>query len=74
MRRIPGVSAYLGIGGTCRRRLLSLCSDVRQVDILKYLRCEDADYHRHRPVNCPASMGANFRWTTTVVRNRREAD
>ena len=47
--------------------MLSLCSDVRQVGILKYLRSEDADDHRHRPVNCPAGMGANFRWTTTVV-------
>jgi len=51
--------------------MLSLCSDVRQVGILKYLRCEDADYHMHRPVNCRASMGANFRWTTTELSRTR---
>jgi len=38
--------AYLGIGGIggiCWRRLLSLCSDVRQMGVLKHLRSEDAD-------------------------------
>jgi hypothetical protein len=53
--------------------MLSLCSDVRQVGILKYLRCEDADYHMHRPVNCRASMGANFRWTTTPMLGRQNS-
>ncbi len=42
VQRSPSVS-YLGIGGTCRRRLFSLCSDARQVGILKHLRYEDAD-------------------------------
>jgi len=64
-RRSQRVSAYLGVFGTCRRRLLSLCSDVRQVSILKHLRCEDGNLHRHRRVKCRASAGTNFRWTTT---------
>ena len=64
-RRSQRVSAYLGVFGTCRRRLLSLCSDVRQVSILKHLRCEDGNLHRHRRVKCHASAGTNFRWTTT---------
>jgi len=38
------------------------------VGILVYLRCEDRNLHRHRPVNCCAYMGANFRWTTTPRR------
>ena len=59
------VAANLGIGDTSRRRLLSLCSNLRQVGILKHLRCEDGNLHRHRPVICRASMEANFRWTTT---------
>jgi len=42
-RRDPIVSAYLGIGGTCRRRLFQLCSDVPRVGTLQHLRCEDAD-------------------------------
>ena len=33
--RIQSALAYLGIGGISWRRLLSLCSDVRQVGILK---------------------------------------
>jgi len=37
------VLPYLGIGGISWRRLLSLCSDVHQVGILKHLRSEDAD-------------------------------
>jgi len=40
---MPSVSAYLGIGGTCRRRLLSLCTEVGQVGTLKHLRREDAN-------------------------------
>jgi hypothetical protein len=60
--RIQSALAYLGIGGISWRRLLSLCSDVRQVAILKHLHCEDDNLHRHRAVNCRASMEANFRF------------
>ena len=67
LRHSPSVSPYLGIRGTCRRRQLSLRSDVRQVIILQRMHCEGADQHRHCPVNCHASMETHFRWTRTVA-------
>ena len=45
--------------------MISLCSDVRPVGILKHLHCDDVDSRGHCPVNCRANSGANFRWTRT---------
>ena len=62
-----GGSAYLGMSDTFRRRLLALCSHLRQagIMIMKHLRGQDGNLHQHRPVICRASMEASFRWTTT---------
>ena len=73
-RRNQSVSATLGIGGNCRRRLLVLCSDLCQVGIMKHLRGQDGNLHQYRPVICRASMEVNFRWTTTAERSHQGKD
>jgi hypothetical protein len=40
---------------------------------LKHLRYENADRHRHHPVNWHASLGGNFRWTRTVEKAPRRS-